>query len=53
MGGQENILKRFIELVPAGRLIEPDEVAAVAAFLCSPAAKMIVVDGGYTLPVHQ
>lgn len=58
MGGQENILKRFIELVPAGRLVEPDEVAAVAAFLCSSAAKMIVgqtivVDGGYTLPIPQ
>ncbi len=58
MGGQEAILKRFIELVPAGRLVEPDEVAAVAAFLCSPAAKMIVgqtivVDGGYTLPIPK
>ncbi len=58
MGGQENILKRFVELVPAGRLVEPDEVAAVAAFLCSSAAKMIVgqtivVDGGYTLPIPK
>lgn len=58
MGGQQNILQRFIELVPAGRLVEPDEIAAVAAFLCSPAAKMIVgqtivVDGGYTLSVPK
>ena len=56
MGGQENILKKFIEMVPAGRLVQPEEVAQVVGFLCSPAAAMIrgqtiVVDGGYTLPI--
>jgi NAD(P)-dependent dehydrogenase (short-subunit alcohol dehydrogenase family) len=56
MGGQENILKKFIEMVPAGRLVQPEEVAQVVAFLCTPAAAMIrgqtiVVDGGYTLPI--
>lgn len=56
MGNQGNILKKFIEQVPAGRLITSEEVAEVAAFLCTPAAAMIVgqtivVDGGYTLPI--
>ena len=57
MGGQENILQKFIERVPAGRLITPEDVAEVVAFLCSPASSMIVgqtivVDGGYTLPIQ-
>jgi enoyl-[acyl-carrier protein] reductase III len=39
---------------PAGRLVTPDDIARVVAFLCSPAAQMIhgqtlVVDGGYSL----
>ena len=39
---------------PAGRLVEPDDVAAAVAFLCSPEAEMIrghilVVDGGFLL----
>jgi enoyl-[acyl-carrier protein] reductase III len=43
-------------MVPAGRLVQPEEVAQVVAFLCTPAAAMIrgqtiVVDGGYTLPI--
>jgi enoyl-[acyl-carrier protein] reductase III len=41
---------------PAGRLVEPGDVAGAVAFLCSPDAEMIrgqvlVVDGGFTLPV--
>jgi len=37
---------------PAGRLVTPEDVAQVVAFLCSPAASMLVgqtitVDGGY------
>ena len=40
---------------PAGRLVEPEDVAACVTFLCSPDAEMIrghtlVVDGGWSLP---
>ena len=58
MGNQDNILQKFIEQVPAGRLISPEEVAEVVAFLCTPAASMIVgqtivMDGGYSLPIPK
>lgn len=58
LGNQDQILQKFIEQVPAGRLITPQEVAEVVAFLCEPAAAMIVgqtivVDGGYTLPIPK
>src|SRR5262249_31163270 len=40
---------------PAGRMVEPDDVAGAVAFLCSPEGEMIrgqtiVVDGGFSLP---
>ena len=58
MGNQDAILQNFIAQVPAGRLITPEEVAEVVAFLCTPAAAMIVgqtiaLDGGYTLPISK
>jgi NAD(P)-dependent dehydrogenase (short-subunit alcohol dehydrogenase family) len=44
--------------IPAGRLGEPEEVATVATFLCSPLASYVTgqtigVDGGSLLPSHQ
>ncbi|MFO3796002.1 MAG: SDR family oxidoreductase [Anaerolineales bacterium] len=56
MGGKERILEEFLRQVPAGRLVTPQDVAGVVAFLCTPAAEMIrgqviSVDGGYLLPV--
>ncbi|HKI91040.1 MAG TPA: SDR family oxidoreductase, partial [Gaiellaceae bacterium] len=43
-----------VERTPAGRLVQPDDIAAAVSFLCSPAAEMvrgqtIVVDGGFSL----
>ena len=56
--GDETVIQRAIENTPAGRLVTPEDVAGVVAFLCSPAAEMIrgqviVVDGGFTLPVPR
>ena len=46
---------RSVERTPAGRLVEPDDIAGAVSFLCSPDARMvcgqtIVVDGGFSLP---
>jgi enoyl-[acyl-carrier protein] reductase III len=43
---------------PAGRLVQPEDVADLVAFLCTPAAFMIrgqviIIDGGYTLIVPK
>jgi enoyl-[acyl-carrier protein] reductase III len=48
-------IRKAIDATPAGRLVTPEDVAGVVAFLCTPAAAMIrgqiiLVDGGYTLP---
>lgn len=42
------------QYIPAGRMVTPEDIAAVVAFLCTPDASMIrgqviVVDGGLTL----
>lgn len=52
----QELIAHARSLTPAGRLVTPEDVAEVVAFLCSPAAEMIrgqviTVDGGYTLPV--
>jgi enoyl-[acyl-carrier protein] reductase III len=49
-----SMLQKAINATPAGRLVTPEDVAEVVAFLCTPAASMIrgqviIVDGGYTL----
>jgi enoyl-[acyl-carrier protein] reductase III len=54
-GSQESIIARATSLTPAGRLVTPEDVAGVVAFLCAPEANMIrgqviEVDGGASLP---
>lgn len=49
------VLAQVQAATPAGRIVSPEDVARVVAFLCSPDAWMIrgqtiLVDGGYTLP---
>jgi enoyl-[acyl-carrier protein] reductase III len=44
-----------VSRTPAGRLVEPDDIAAAVSFLASPDAEMVrgqilVVDGGFSLP---
>jgi enoyl-[acyl-carrier protein] reductase III len=52
---KEKMLEWGQKRTPAGRLVEPDDIADAVAFLCSPEAAMIcghilVVDGGFSLP---
>ena len=51
---EAGLIEKTIANTPAGRLVTPEDVAAVVGFLCSPAALMIrgqvvMVDGGYAL----
>ena len=53
--GDPQIIPHAIQQTPAGRLVTPEDIAGVVAFLCSPQAFMlrgqvIILDGGYTLP---
>jgi enoyl-[acyl-carrier protein] reductase III len=51
---REDMLDMGLKRTPAGRLVDPEDVAGAVAFLCSPDAEMIrghtlVVDGGFSL----
>ncbi len=53
---REQMLADARARTPAGRMVEPADIARAVAFLCGPGAEMIrghvlVVDGGYSLPV--
>jgi enoyl-[acyl-carrier protein] reductase III len=55
--GDQNIIRKTVEATPAGRLVTPEDVAGLVAFLCTPEAAMIrgqvlVMDGGFTLPAR-
>ncbi|HKO75147.1 MAG TPA: enoyl-[acyl-carrier-protein] reductase FabL [Gaiellaceae bacterium] len=50
---REEMLRFYRERTPAGRLVEPEDVADAVCFLASPAAAMVrgqtlIVDGGYS-----
>ena len=52
------IFPEIEKATPAGRLVSPEDVSAVVAFLCSDEAEMIrgqtiLVDGGYSLPIRS
>ena len=51
---REQMISHGLKRTPAGRLVEPSDVAEAVCFLCSPAAEMVrghtlVVDGGFSL----
>jgi enoyl-[acyl-carrier protein] reductase III len=53
--GRQAMLESARSRTPAGRMLVPEDLARVVAFLCTPDAWMIrgqtiIVDGGYTLP---
>lgn len=50
---QPDVLNAIVERTPMGRVAEPEEIAAVVAFLCMPASSYvtgqeIAADGGFT-----
>ena len=52
---RETMLREFAARTPAGRLVEPSDIAELVCFLASPVSDMIrgqtvVLDGGYSLP---
>ncbi len=51
----EDLLEKIADQTPAGRIVTPEDVARLVAFLCSPESWMIrgqtiLIDGGFTLP---
>ena len=51
---REELLDSALERTPAGRLVNPQDVANVVIFLCTKYASMIhgqtlIVDGGYSI----
>ncbi len=51
----KDLISEIARQTPAGRIVTPEDVAGIVAFLCSPAASMIrgqtiLADGGFTLP---
>jgi len=56
--GNPQVIERTIANTPSGRIVTPEDVAGLVAFLCSPEAFMIrgqviAIDGGFTLTVPR
>jgi NAD(P)-dependent dehydrogenase (short-subunit alcohol dehydrogenase family) len=54
LGAGEELISKWMEMIPMGRWLEPAEIAASVFFLASDAASgvtghLMVVDGGYTV----
>lgn len=55
---ESDVIEESRQAIPAGRLVSPQDVASIVAFLCSPEASMIrgqtiIVDGGHTLTFNN
>jgi enoyl-[acyl-carrier protein] reductase III len=53
---REEMVENSRSRTPAGRMVEPLDIARVVGFLCGPGGEMIrgqiiVVDGGFSLPI--
>jgi enoyl-[acyl-carrier protein] reductase III len=53
---REEMLESSRSRTPAGRMVQPIDLARAVAFLCGPGGEMIrgqviVVDGGFSLPI--
>src|SRR5438445_1132005 len=51
---KDEMTRMGLERTPAGRLVQPDDIASAVIWLCSPGAEMVrgqtlVVDGGFSL----
>jgi enoyl-[acyl-carrier protein] reductase III len=51
---RDEMLRAARERTPAGRMVEPEDVAGAVTYLCSPDAEMVrgqtlIIDGGYSL----
>jgi len=54
LGAGKELVSKWLEMIPMGRMLEPAEIAAAVLFLASDAASgvtghLMVVDGGYTV----
>jgi enoyl-[acyl-carrier protein] reductase III len=55
---EQDIFEKTVSATPAGRLVLPEDVAGLVAFLCTSEAEMIrgqviIMDGGLTLPLSD